>query len=60
MSRIYHTPKDDLNRPLDYDAAVIMAQFNLLVGLELAEDEQRPRWNAGDFFGENFGRTAGR
>ena len=60
MSRIYHTPKDDLNRALDFGAAVTMAQFNLLVGLQVAQDEDRPRWNAGDFFGDTFGATRSR
>jgi hypothetical protein len=55
MSRIYHTPKDDLNRALDFGAAVTMAQFNLLVGLQVAQDEDRPHWNTGDFFGDRFG-----
>lgn len=57
MSRIYHTPKDDLNRTLDFGAAVTMARFNLLVGLQVAQDEDRPRWNTGDFFGDTFGAT---
>lgn len=55
MTRIYHTPRDDLNRTLDFGAAATMAQFNLLVGLQVAEDDERPRWNIGDFYGERFG-----
>jgi hypothetical protein len=60
MSRTYHTPKDDLNRTLDYGAAATMAQFNLLVGLQVAQDENRPHWNIGDFFGDRFGTTVTR
>jgi Peptidase family M28 len=55
MSRTYHTPKDDLNRSLEYGAAVTMAQFNLLVGLQVAEGDDRPHWYSGDFFGDTFG-----
>jgi hypothetical protein len=55
MSRTYHTPKDDLNRTLEFGAAVTMAQFNLLVGLQIAEGNDRPHWNPGDFFGDTFG-----
>jgi Zn-dependent M28 family amino/carboxypeptidase len=55
MSRTYHTPKDDLNRTLEFGAAVTMAQFNLLVGLQVAETDDRPQWNMGDFFGDTFG-----
>jgi hypothetical protein len=30
-------------------------QVNFLVGYEIANNPQRPRWNPGDFFGETFG-----
>jgi len=52
MSEVYHSPKDDLHRAFDYSAAVSMAQFNLLVGLRVAEAPDRPRWNPGDLFGD--------
>jgi Zn-dependent M28 family amino/carboxypeptidase len=49
--RIYHQPGDDLNRPLDFGAAVTMAMFDLLLGLQVAREPERPQWNRGDFFG---------
>ena len=56
MSRTYHTPKDDLNRALDFGAAVTMAQFNLLVGLEVAQGEgSSPLEHGGIYFGDTFG-----
>jgi len=60
MARRYHQPTDDLNRPLDYGAAAAMAQYDLLVGLLVAQRDATPRWNAGDFFGDTFGRAISR
>jgi hypothetical protein len=54
-SRRYHKPIDDLKRPLDYDAAATMATFDLLVGLQVAQEDARPQWNRGDFYGDRFG-----
>jgi hypothetical protein len=50
----YHRPSDDLSRPVDYPSAVRFTQANFLVGLEVANEASRPRWNDGDFFGERF------
>ena len=51
----YHKPTDDLDRPFDIDSTRIFTQANWLVGYALANNEQRPQWNAGDFFGSRFG-----
>jgi hypothetical protein len=53
----YHTPRDDLGQPMDLEAGARQAQLNLLVGLEVANADERPAWKAGDFFGEMFGRN---
>jgi hypothetical protein len=52
----YHSPSDDMNQPLDFDAAVEFMQVDFLVGYDIAQDPQRPTWKPGDFFGETFGR----
>ena len=52
----YHSPSDDMNQPLDFDAAVEFMQVDFLVGYDIAQDPQRPSWKPGDFFGETFGR----
>jgi Zn-dependent M28 family amino/carboxypeptidase len=54
----YHQPSDDLTRPVDWPSAVRFARANVRIGLAVAEDEQRPAWNEGDFFGEKFGKSA--
>jgi hypothetical protein len=52
----YHTPQDDLGQPMDLVAGARHAQFNFLVGLEIANTNERPAWKPGDFFGRTFGR----
>ena len=51
----YHVPSDDLNHPLDFDAGAKTAKFDFLLGYITCQDDARPRWNAGDFFGKTFG-----
>lgn len=53
---IYHTQKDDMNQPFDFNAAAKHAQLQFLVGYLTAQDDQRPAWNKGDFFGTKFGK----
>jgi hypothetical protein len=50
----YHKPSDDLSRPVDWDSAVRFARANARIGLAIANDDDRPTWNEGDFFGEMF------
>ncbi|QMW01352.1 M28 family metallopeptidase [Spirosoma foliorum] len=53
---IYHTPQDDMNQPFDFNSAAKHAQLQFLVGYLTAQDNQRPTWNKGDFFGTKFGK----
>jgi hypothetical protein len=53
----YHTPQDDLDQPIDFKAGARHAQLAFLVGLEVANAENRPAWKPGDFFGRMFGRS---
>ena len=50
----YHAPIDDMDQPLDLDAAIEYMQLNFLVGYEVAQDHGRPAWKRGDFFGGLF------
>lgn len=52
---VYHTPQDDMKQPLNFDAAVKCVRVNLAVGFEVAQEDGRPQWKAGDFFLEKFG-----
>jgi len=51
----YHTPQDDMNQPLDFNAARLCTQVLLAVGYEVANAPDRPVWNSGDMFGQRFG-----
>jgi Zn-dependent M28 family amino/carboxypeptidase len=51
----YHQPDDDVTQPIHYPDAARLARLNTRIALRIAADPQRPRWNAGDFFGERFG-----
>ncbi len=46
----YHLPSDDINQPLDFNATVKCTRVDLAVGYEVAQQTERPHWNAGDFF----------
>lgn len=52
----YHQPSDDLSRPIHWNSALRFARANVRIGHAVAEEDERPTWNAGDFFGEKFGR----
>jgi len=50
LSNRYHAPSDDLQQPVDIEAA---AQFNTImkaVMVEVADAPGRPKWNASSFF----------
>jgi Zn-dependent M28 family amino/carboxypeptidase len=50
----YHTPQDDVDQPMDLEAGARNALLEFLVGLEIANADERPRWKDGDFFGSTF------
>jgi len=53
---IYHTPQDDMSQKMEWSAGVTWAVANFLIGWRVAQDDGRPTWNKGDFFGETFGK----
>jgi hypothetical protein len=56
-TNFYHQPQDDMRQPgLNFEAAADFARVNLLCGLYVAQQAERPRWNAGDFFGTAFAK----
>jgi Zn-dependent M28 family amino/carboxypeptidase len=48
----YHTPKDDMQQPLNFDAATKLTRVDFAVGYLIAQQDQRPTWNPGDFFAQ--------
>lgn len=52
----YHQPNDDANQPIHYPSAARLARLNQLVAQRVADADQRPRWNEGNFFGQRFAK----
>jgi Zn-dependent M28 family amino/carboxypeptidase len=46
----YHAPSDDLNQPIDFQAAADFNRAYLLVVKSIANRALRPRWNSDSFF----------
>jgi len=49
----YHAPLDKLDQrdpPIDFESGITMARVVYLTALDVANADQRPRWNAGDVF----------
>ena len=51
----YHAPGDDMAQTLDFEAAAQFTRHVFLIGYNIAQDDERPRWNPGNFYGERFG-----
>jgi len=52
----YHQPNDDMSQPMDFEAGAKNSRFDFLLGYTVAQDENRPVWKDGDFFGKTFGK----
>ena len=50
----YHTPHDNMDQRLYFDSAAKSTALNFLIGYEVAQQSERPAWNAGAFFGTKF------
>ena len=57
MRERYHRPGDDMSQEMDFEAGAQSARLNFLISYLLAEDDQPPVWNPGDFFGDKFRRN---
>lgn len=55
LGNTYHSPADDLNQEIDFDAGAKFAHANWLIANAIANGDARPTWNEGDFFGNTFG-----
>jgi hypothetical protein len=53
----YHQVSDSIDLPLNYDAGALFAQVNFMIATEVANADERPSWNEGDFFGTELGRA---
>ncbi len=47
----YHQPGDDMRQKFDWTAGRVFVAINHDIALDLADADDRPRWNKGDYFG---------
>ena len=52
----YHSPLDNMEQPIDYEAGVRATGMIFLMGYDVAQQEKPPAWNAKDFFARPAGR----
>ena len=50
----YHRPSDEADAQVDYVAAKQFTEVNYAIAREVADADEQPRWNTGDFFGDLF------
>lgn len=50
----YHEPSDDMSRPFHWDSVVRFTRAKTRIGYRIANENERPSWNSGDFFGARF------
>ncbi len=50
----YHGPSDDLDLPFSEEGAERFVRVAFMLGLIVANDDQPPKWQDGDFFGERY------
>ena len=60
LRNCYHQPCDDATQPIQYDDAARLARISAALATRVGNDDARPRWHDGDFFGDRFGAGTGR
>ncbi|MEJ0084179.1 MAG: M28 family metallopeptidase [Pseudomonadota bacterium] len=56
----YHSPKDDMDQKIDWEAGARFAEANYRVTRAMADSEEPPLWIRGDYFGDTFAPQAAR
>jgi hypothetical protein len=46
-----------MSQAMHFESGVRFTRMQFHLGLEIANAAARPRWKAGDFFGETFGKA---
>lgn len=56
LGKTYHSPADEIDQDIDYDAGAKFAYVNWLITSAIANDDKKPSWNKDDFFGNTFAK----
>ena len=54
LEKVYHSPKDDLAQPIDWQAGAKFARITYLIAREIADNGEAPRWYEDSFFGKTL------
>jgi len=54
FAKHYHRPSDDMQNDINFEAAAKFSELKTRITFTLANADQRPLWNKGDFFAEQF------
>ena len=54
FAKHYHRPSDDMNSTLNFEAAAKFSELKTRITYTLANADERPLWNKGDFFATQF------
>ena len=55
FAKTYHRPSDDMDNNINFEAAARFAELKTRIALQVANADNRPVWNKGDFFARQFG-----
>ena len=53
----YHQPTDNIDLPINFDSAALLSNISYQVSKEIANDNDTPNWNSGDYFGDIFSKN---
>lgn len=56
LEQYYHSPRDDMSLPFDWNAGARFARLNYLIAHEIADEAEAPRWYSDSFFAAAVGR----
>ena len=54
LAKVYHSPADNLSQPIEWRSLARYGMLNYRIARALADAPERPRWFAGDYFGDRF------
>jgi Zn-dependent M28 family amino/carboxypeptidase len=54
FDKAYHSPKDDMDQKIDWEAGARFVEANYRVTRAMADSDEPPLWIEGDFFGDTF------
>ena len=60
LANTYHSPRDDMSQPIDWEAGARFAEVNYRITRAMTDSQTPPLWFQGDYFGDTFAPKAAR